>query len=242
MSGNITSDQTWSGTVNVTADTTIAAGVTVTVEPGTEINVANEQTSITVGGTLDVQGTAAGKVHIQAANSAPHFGGIVVAKGGTYQLAFGVQYGGGIHVNGTATVTDTKMWNADGDYLTAEGSTTAVIDVSYSQMGDLGPADTQASTDSTHCDTHFSAAGTITINHSNIATASYGLMLYTGSMLNADLQNNNWYGNAYDIEPNTTAMGNANGGYFSKGAPTGLPGVTAQNLATAPLADAGPRG
>ena len=125
-----------------------------------EIDVAAG--SIVVQGTLDVQGTADAKVHIQGANGAPHFAGINVAVGGTYSLAFGVQYGGGISVaGGTATITHSKMWNMQGDWLTSE-SAKSVIDVSYSQFGDLGPADTAQSTDTTHCDTHFGAAAAIT--------------------------------------------------------------------------------
>jgi hypothetical protein len=239
VSGTISSDQTWSGTVNVTGATTIASGATVTVDAGTLIEFQSAG-AITVAGTLDVQGTAAAKVNLQGANSAAHFNGIAIMPGGTYNLAFGVQYGGGIHLSGGATtITDSKMWNTFGDYLTSEGP--GAIDVSYSQLGDLGPTDAGPSTDTTHCDMHFGTATSVSVTHSNIATASYGLMLYTGTSITADLTNDNWYGNSFDIEPGA-GNGKVDGGYFKAGAPTGSPALSATGLSTTPLTDAGPRG
>jgi hypothetical protein len=88
---------------------------------------------------------------------------------------------------------------------------------------------------------HFndSTGGTVTINYSNIATSAYGIMLYTS---NVDLSNNNWYGNEYDFEPGVSGVsGNkADGGWFQRGAPVGVMGLSVNTPAAAPIT-AGPR-
>ena len=58
VSGTITADEVWSGTIRVTSDVTIADGVNVTVDPGTVVKIDATQW-ITAVGSLDVNGTAA---------------------------------------------------------------------------------------------------------------------------------------------------------------------------------------
>jgi hypothetical protein len=231
ISGNITADTTWTGTVRIKGATTIAAGVTVTVDPGTTLNFANT-TRIQVDGTLAIAGTAAAKVNLQAEAGATYYGGFTV--NGTLDMAYAVFKGGAISMNTGAmvTITDSKMWGAGGDYVIMNGGT---LDMSYSQVGaDPGVTDT------THCNLHFNA-GTISVTRSNINGAPYGLMFYGGT--GAIFTNNNWFDNPKDIDATAGVSGDFSGSWFDKGQPaTGGADLTFNNLAPARLTDAGPRG
>jgi hypothetical protein len=233
VSGTIATSTTWTGTIVMTGKTTIPAGVTVTIAPGTIFHGGTFQ--LLVQGTLQVAGTSAAKVTMDSAAGA-HWAGITVATGGTLQMTYGVIITGGIHTTGgSATITDSQMSQATGDFLTMSGGK---IDVSYSAIG-LEPGGVVH--DTTHCDLHFGGVGnTISITHSNISTASYGLMFYSGS--GAVLTHNNWFGNSIDIEPGVMGVtGDFSGGYFAKGTPAGTIGLTFTGLASARLTDAGPR-
>ncbi|MHB8765729.1 MAG: hypothetical protein ACYDA8_15535, partial [Deferrisomatales bacterium] len=50
-SGALVADETWTGTVTVTGNLTVPAGVSLTVEPGTTVKVGNG-VGVTVSGTL----------------------------------------------------------------------------------------------------------------------------------------------------------------------------------------------
>jgi len=234
VAGAITAATTWSGTINLTADTNIAAGVTVTVMPGTLIHAA-QGADLAIGGTLDVEGTSACPVVARAVDTG--WGGMTIGNGGELIAHYLDQTGGNIVLQGTAkaTIVDSRMSNTVGDFIVVAGGT---LDVQYSWIGvEQGEADT------THCDLHFAGTNvtnTIKVTHSNLSTASYGLMLYNG--MNADLTYNNWFGNATDIDtdPARPATGDVSFGFFAKGTPNQV-GVTATNLAAARLADAGPR-
>ena len=58
-----TSDVTWSSSISITEDVTIASGATLTIEAGTQINVT-EDVTIEIEGSLDIQGTPASPVEI----------------------------------------------------------------------------------------------------------------------------------------------------------------------------------
>lgn len=233
LSGTISMDTTWSGNIKVGGALTIAAGVTVTAMAGTTVDFG-QNGSLVVDGTLDLQGTAAAKVTFEPApeNTTGHYGTISLT--GSMTSAFGILHGAGMVLadGSTFTATDSVMYGAEGDYLVMNGGT---VNVTYSQLG----APTGA-TDTTHCNTHFNAATAITITHSNVNGSPYGMMYYSAS--NADLTYNNWYGNQTDIEPNATATGKADFGYFEKGTPAGVPGITFLTLSATMLTDAGPRG
>src|SRR5262249_52295095 len=101
-----------------------------------------------------------------------------------------------------------------------------------------------AGTDTTHCDMHFGGSGaTITVNHSNISTSSYGLMLYGGN--NVDLTYNNWFSNPIQIDTMGPVSGDISYGWFDKGAPTANAGgmLTYTNPAASrlPATMAGPQ-
>ena len=231
ISGHITSDTTWSDTVDISGNVTIDSGVTVTVAPGATVNVAGVA-GITVNGTLALAGTAAAKSTIQPASGAA-FQAIDVATGGAVTATFASVHGAEIQLNGgSLTMTDSKVWGAPGDLLVMNGGT---INVTYSNIGD-------ATSDTTHCNMLFGVTtpNMITIEHNNITSRPYGLMFYSGS--NADFKNNNWT-NMIDIEPGVSGVtGDASGSYFMKGRPSGTTGITFGTLSQPPLTDAGPRG
>lgn len=235
--GHITANETWSGVKDIDTATTIDPGVTVTVMPGTQINI-DTRASLTVQGILDVQGTSAGKVTIASKTAGTQHGGIKVPMGGELKLAYGVQSGGGIFLSGTgkATIVDTTMSNpggpsANGDFLVMNGGT---LDMSFSEIG-------LATGDGTHCNMHFGGQGNnIRVTNSTIRGVPYGLMFYGGT--NAVFTNNNWE-NPINVDTSPGVQGDFSGSFFQGGAPTPGAGATLilDNLALAPLADAKPR-
>jgi hypothetical protein len=231
---HLTASTTWSGIVDVTANTMVDAGVTLTIAPGTVVRFAAGK-SIAVNGIVDVQGTKASVVELAPATAGQFHYGFTVGMGGQLTMTYGVQTGGGIRNDGgKVTVTDTRMSRSQGDFLVASAGT---IDVSYSSIG-LEPGDL----DTTHCDAHFSGAGTtVKITHSNISTSAYGLMLYGGT--GVDLTYNNWFSNQIQIDTTPGVSADVSYGWFDKGAPVAGPGasLTYSNPAATRLADAGPR-
>jgi hypothetical protein len=234
VSGHVHADTTWADAIDVTASTIIDPGVTVTVTPGTTISVAAAAT-ITVQGTLDIQGTSAAKVDLAPAAGAPHWLGFTVQSGGVLTAHYFVETGGSVDTGGTAKVTliDSQLSKASHDLLVMAGGS---VDVEYSSIGlEIGQGDT------THCDMHTGAPNAIKVVHTNLSTASYGIMFYGGS--NADFTYDNWFGNGVDVDlsPGSGASGNFSFGWFEKATgPTGI-GITATNLSSTRLADAGPR-
>src|SRR5215471_19114246 len=81
VSGHITADAMWTGTVKVTANATIDPGVTVTAAAGTTVIVASTA-QIIVAGTFDVQGTKAATVKITPDTVGGHFYGVAINSGG----------------------------------------------------------------------------------------------------------------------------------------------------------------
>src|ERR1051325_7630192 len=61
FSGHITANTTWKDTIHVIGTVTIDAGKTLTVSPGTTVDVTTSQ-AISVLGVLDIQGTKETKV------------------------------------------------------------------------------------------------------------------------------------------------------------------------------------
>ncbi len=70
VSGNIGTDTTWSGTIVMTNDVTVASGATLTIDPGTRVLVLHVEddsdsygdVALIINGTLDVNGTSADPV------------------------------------------------------------------------------------------------------------------------------------------------------------------------------------
>ncbi|HEX4419141.1 MAG TPA: hypothetical protein VH165_14615 [Kofleriaceae bacterium] len=231
---HITANTSWTGTFAVTKQTVIDPGVTVTIPAASTVTLA-EGTSVEIKGTLNVMGAKGQEVNISPTTTGGHSYGFTVSAGGALNMTYGIQVGGGIETNGgTTTISDSKLSQAEGDFLVIGAGT---VTVSYSTIG------VEGTTNSTHCNMHFGGSGTtVHVTHSNIATSSYGLMLYGGN--NLDLTYNNWINNTTQIDTAPQASGDISNGWFDKGGtPKAGAGatLTANNISTTRLTDAGPR-
>jgi hypothetical protein len=140
LSGTIASNMTLSGAVRVKGATTIPAGVIVTVAAGSTIDFVNGSNFI-VQGTLKMEGTSAGKIIARAEAGSTGWNGFAVT--GTLDVTYGDFIGGRIYTTGAAAnliITDTKMYQAGGDYIITDGGT---INMTYSQVG-AGPGETDS--------------------------------------------------------------------------------------------------
>jgi hypothetical protein len=213
----------------------VATGVTLTVDPGSVIQL-DPAAGITVNGTVMING-AKGNVVTIGPTTGNHYWRQWTVTTGTLNMSYVQQTGGAFSIGGTGTVMarDSEFSNAGAyptDLLVASGGT---IDMQYSWLGVP-----EGQTDITHCDMHFegSAPLNLTITHTNVSTASVAIMLYAGNVV---LTNNNWFGNIADIDRQATGKGDVSGGYFKKGNPTASASLTVNNMATAMVTDAGPR-
>jgi hypothetical protein len=228
-----TADTTWSGTIRVQNSISIPTGVTVTVAAGSTLQVAGTA-NISIAGTLAIAGTKAQKVTIEGL-ATDDWSGLTIPSGGAFTMTYGVYTGGNINVaqNGSFTVTDSELSRVSSgtDLLTTSGGT---IDLEYSWLGQpTGQSDT------THCDMHFEGGSpTLTITHSNVSTAVYGVMFYSG--VNANFTYNNWFSNGTQVDLTGAVTGDFSNGWFDKNPPSGT-GITANDLASAMITDAGPR-
>ena len=231
VSGHIATSTTWRDTIHVVGSTVIDAGATVTVMPGTTVDVGSGLV-ISVSGVLEIQGTKAAKVVFRSAVPDEFWTGIAV-RGGTVAASYLVEVGGALDISlaGKVTLTDSHLSRTSGDLLIMAGGT---LDMTYSEIGLATGRDT------THCNIHVSGAPAITATHSTFSAAVYGMMFYGGT--NADFRYTNWFGNAIDVatEAAYPVTGDFSNSYFARGAPT-YAGFTAQHMATAIVADAGVR-
>ncbi|MEO8550478.1 MAG: hypothetical protein ABI678_10905 [Kofleriaceae bacterium] len=228
---DVTTNTTWSGLIRVHAAINVVAGVTLDVEAGSVIQF-DGSAGIVVAGTVNVNGAKGNVVTVQPAPGG-HFWRSWGLASGTLNMTYVQSKGGGFSISGTGTLKarDSEFSNTNGDLLVASGGT---IDMQYSWIGLAeGMADT------THCDIHFEGGNpSVIVSHSNISTSSYGIMFYAGQTV--DMTYNNWFGNSIDVDKHGTTSGDISNSYFKKGNPTGS-GLTANNMATAMITDAGPR-
>jgi len=213
---HITTNTTWTGTMDVAKQMTVDPGVTLTIAAGTTVKFA-PNVAISVEGIVDVRGTKASPVQLSPATAGDHHYGFTVPTNGELKMTYGVQVGGGISVSGgKITVADTLMSQASGDFLVVgEG----IVDISYSSIG------LETGTDTTHCDMHFGGnAATIKVTHSNISTSSYGLMLYGGTGVN--LTYNNWFKNPIQVDAYPGVSGDVSFGWFDTTVPKSAGGAT----------------
>ena len=85
VSGVITEDATWSGNILVVEDVTIAAGITVTIEPGTWLQAA-QGTFVRSEGSLVLAGTESDPISIYPMDGAPSWGGFTAEAGGSVDM------------------------------------------------------------------------------------------------------------------------------------------------------------
>lgn len=171
ISGPITTSATWSGTVRLTANGDIGAGVDITVAAGTAF-VAAQDAVLQVHGSLAIDGTAQHPVSMELLDAATSWGGIVVEAGG----AAAIHYATGGKV---ATLLVCKS-----------GALACVID--HAQFGNLGQA-VDASAQVAIQNSTFAglsgnavvvkAGGNVNITDSTIWAAPGDLVLVSGGQL-----------------------------------------------------------
>jgi hypothetical protein len=226
---NITADTTWEGNMTFTTPVTIAAGVTVTVSPGADIQFGTNS-SLTISGTLDAAGvTGAGNmVTLEPTTGNASFGGISILAGGAFTAKYTVLTGAEVETmtGGTTTVNDSQFSHSPGDLLIMSGGSVTFM---YSIVGSATGTAYQEG-DTTHCDMHFGGSGnTINVSHSNVTTSAYGVMFYAGT--SAVFTYNNWSKNTTNIDPAAGVSGDFSNGYFDT-APPMVAGLTYTNIST----------
>ena len=233
ISANITTDTTLSGLIKIHNTISIPAGVTVTVMPHSRIQIG-QVADIQIAGTLTIAGTKDGPVYIEPLDSQVNWDAFeLTTTTGMLDMTYVIQTGGGIYIsNGHVKARDSQFSRVTHDLLVVSGG--ANVDFQYSWIGQpIGTSDT------THCDMHIEGGTpTVVVSHSNISTSAYGVMFYAGASV--DFTYNNWFSNALDIDRHPPASGDVSHGWFKAGNPA-LTGVTANNMATGQITDAGPR-
>ncbi len=227
ITGSIDRDLVVTGDAELEGFVTIEPGATVTVEAGANVHVA-AGASIEVDGALVLAGTKDAPITFGTVPGEFWLGTSVF---GSLDMRYTTQFGGGVFTNApeaTATITDSQLSNAVGDFLVMNDGN---LDVSFTNVG-------LPTNDHTHCNVHINGAQSIRFTHNNNVGVAYGLMLYAGS---GDFTHDNWIGNVFDIEPEPAGTGHFDGGYFEAGQPHGVVGSTFDSLATTPLTDVGPR-
>jgi hypothetical protein len=235
VSTDVTADTTWTGLIKVHTAIKVATGVTLTVTAGSVIQL-DAAAGITVNGNVTINGAKGNVVTIGPATGNKYWRQWTVPGGGVLNMTYVEQTGGAFSISGTGKVMsrDSEFSNAGNavDMFVASGGT---LDMQYSWLGEP-----EGTTDTTHCNMHFEGSSftILTISHSNVSTAAYGIMLYGGQV---DLTYDNWFGNSFDVDRQLTGKGDLSNGYFKKGNPAPNASLTQNTMATSMVTDAGPR-
>jgi hypothetical protein len=231
---HITTDTTWTGTITIDRNTSVDAGVTLTIAAGTAVTI-NSGAGLTIAGVVDIQGTAASNISLAAPSATEGHAGLAVLGGGELRMNHATLSGGGISIgpSGKATIADSTLTNPRSapDVVSMNGGT---LDMQHSEIN-------LAAGDGGHTALLFNgAANKINVTHCTIRGAPYGLMFYGGK--NAVFNNNNW-DNDINVDATSGVSGDFSGSYFRGGAPVSIAGasLTALDVSSAPLGDAKPR-
>lgn len=87
FSGTISVNTTWEGAITISANTTVSAGVTLTIKPGATITVAPNACLI-VDGNLAVEGTSSQPVVMNRSGSSGVWGGIIFNTGSSGTVSY----------------------------------------------------------------------------------------------------------------------------------------------------------
>ncbi len=192
ISSNITTNQTWttaSSTFIITADISIASGVTLTINPG--VIVKFNGTSITVNGTLNAPGTATSSIYFTSYHddsvggdtngngsastpAAGNWGGIITNPGASTTLVYAeVRYGGNSffssfkNAGGIVTLANTTFATTGASWAPAfdhKLGTTTITSCTF-QNGYYG----------IYVENTSPSAGVLTIASSTFSTGNYGI-------------------------------------------------------------------
>lgn len=169
ISGTIAANQTWSGTVTLTANATIPAGVTVTVEPGTIFRAA-ANAQLHVIGSLVVNGTKAAPVSMEPVVASARWAGIVADAGAKVELTYASGHAVATLVfchEGATCTLDHVDFSDLGSAITNEG-TSLVTGSRIARVSNGGLTE---------------RAGTLTIRDSYVLTSSGDIIIQSGGAL-----------------------------------------------------------
>ncbi len=144
-------DQTWSpseGIYTIETGARIYPGVTVTVEPGTQIKFS-DGAQLRVDGTLLLNGINNNRINISGATPETSFEGLYIFSGGTITASYVDIVGGtyGINTNGSSSVVTIDSATFDGQYtfpINLGGGTLTVTNSSFSNSDFAGNIDRTA--------------------------------------------------------------------------------------------------
>lgn len=142
--------------------------------------------------------------------------------------------GGVTLAGGDLTIRDTYLLDSDHDIVVASGG--GNLTVEYSEIGGAQGA-------YEHCDLHIGSADSVSVTHSNIISAVYGMMI--GGTSGATINNNNFESNNPNndvLEVGTVSNIDMQSNYWDQGAPANLgPSYNVGNASQTRLTDTGPR-
>jgi hypothetical protein len=171
VSGSISKSATWSGTVKLTDDADIGAGIHITVAKGTVFRAADGAV-LRVHGNLTVNGTAGAPVSMEPAVDTLSWAGIVVESGGAAQLH---------HITGSkvATLLDCKTGALacliDGALFNGLGQAVAAASTVTIEKSILEDMSTNAM--------QISVGGNVTVTDSEFRGAPGDLIILNGGAL-----------------------------------------------------------
>ena len=174
VSGTLPTNQTWRGEIEMTGETVVPAGKTLTVDPGTTFSAA-EGAVLRVEGVLVIAGSSDSQVTLNPIAGAVAWGGIAVESGGSASI---------VHATGSAVSTllfckpgaakcelDQVDFHDISRVIKVEGNAT----VSQSKFRNMNNGGFSVSGD-----------GALTIVDSTIWTSSHDLIVVSGGTLTID--------------------------------------------------------
>ncbi|MCF8226048.1 MAG: T9SS type A sorting domain-containing protein [Bacteroidales bacterium] len=225
-SGTISVDETWTTTgspYNVTANLTIADGVTLTIQSGVTVNVSSGQ-KIEVLGTLDATGAT-----ITSAETTPAPGDwqyIVVGNssivGSATLTDCDILYADHFYLyNGTATLDGTDLLNFENYGVNIRNTTGTLV----MKNGDISTSSTWATDNSSAAGVEMSYGGNVTLNNVNISGFYNGLYsnYHGASVMDIDTSSisNGTYGVRFNtndtVQFNTVSISNTDRPIFYDG-------------------------
>ncbi len=188
VGGTTLTTETWSGTVIVTGDVTVAAGQTLTISPGTQVLFVRADVAppdgtgdyaLLVDGTLQVNGTASAPVIFSGYGASGKAAGawdrIVLGGPGSVLTHALVEYGGvGLDVRSAASLTDVRVRAAASECILLSNADAATLtDVDVAGCGTDGVAAVAGS------------SGVAVVRLSSSGNGRDGLSVAGGSSVNA---------------------------------------------------------
>jgi hypothetical protein len=237
LRGQVTVDTALSGTVTLTGDVVVASGVTLSIAPGTILNIASSDAmaanadtgriELIVKGTLSAPGTVGSPITFTGAGGTSSWYGISVQSGGSATLSSLVLSGmsNGISNGGSLSLSNSTITNSSAGLRLGANSTVTNVGISGTYLGVsvTGGTNTVTGLTVTGATNAFDASsGTTTLTSSllygnSTISSYYGVVRASGGVINVD---------RCTIANNT---GTANGVYVYTGTITATSSIIASN-------------